>query len=152
VRSDTADGIRLLPKDTEATLAVTDSHGKEIGERKLKLSEWGTADGVVKIAADGPLGYYGMAVRSGGQKREVYGNFLVAAYRRPDFRVDANLAGESSVAGVRLAGIVTGKYLFGAPMGGRPVRWAYSRQRLHDVPRRVSERFPEERWAFLDEG
>ena len=32
------------------------------------------------------------------------GSFLVAAYRRPDFRVDANLAGESSLAGDQAQG------------------------------------------------
>ncbi len=75
-------------------------------------------------------------MKAAGQSREVYGDFLVAAYRRPDFRVDANLAGESSLAGVKLAGVVTGKYLFGAAMGGRPVQWTYTRQIAAPFPAR----------------
>jgi uncharacterized protein YfaS (alpha-2-macroglobulin family) len=76
----------------------------------------------------------------------------VAAYRRPDFRVDAELAGETSLAGVKLKGVVTGRYLFGAPMAGRDVHWKFSRQRLMTVPPPVLERFPLEPYAFLDGG
>jgi uncharacterized protein YfaS (alpha-2-macroglobulin family) len=74
----------------------------------------------------------------------------VAAYRRPEFRVDVNLAAESSLAGVELKGVVAGRYLFGAPMAGRPIRWTLSRAPLASVPAAVAERFPEERWVFLD--
>ena len=37
-----------------------------------------------------------MTVKSAGSKREIFGEFLVAAYRRPDFRVDTSLAHESN--------------------------------------------------------
>jgi len=40
----------------------------------------------------------------------------VAAYRRPDFRVDVNLAGAPNIAGTALDGTITARYLFGAPM------------------------------------
>ena len=78
------------------------------------------------------------------------GRFLVAAYRRPDFRVDANLAGESSLAGARLKGVVTGRYLFGAADGRPRRRWTYTRAPLAYGARVVTDAFPLDRYVFLD--
>ena len=58
--------------------------------------------------------------------RSVHGSFLVAAYRRPDFRVDVALTGDQPIAGDPLKGVVTARYLFGAPMGARPVTWTFT--------------------------
>ena len=57
----------------------------------------------------------------------VSGSFLVAAYRRPDFRVDVTLTGDSTIAGDPLKGVVTARYLFGAPMEKRPTHWTFTR-------------------------
>jgi hypothetical protein len=51
----------------------------------------------------------------------------VAAYRRPDFRVDATLASDPQVLGATLQGGVDAKYLFGSALGSRPVRWFFRR-------------------------
>ena len=78
-------------------------------------------------------------------KKTVTGSFLVAAYRRPDFRVDVTLTGDSRIAGDPLNGVVTARYLFGAPMGKRPAHWTlhahaglFGARRDHrQVPRRA---------------
>ena len=71
------------------------------------------------------------------------GEFLVAAYRRPDFRVDLALSASEPVAGNKLQGTVTARYLFGAPMASQPVRWTYSKNPLFDAPPAVTEHFPD---------
>src|SRR6185503_20927535 len=104
----------------------------------------------LRLPAEGALGHYDVAATVAGHPQPLHGSFLVAAYRRPEFRVDANLAAESSLAGVTLKGVLGGRYLFGAPMSGQPVRWTFSRAPVLAVPAAVAERFPEERWTFLD--
>jgi hypothetical protein len=151
LRSDTARGIVLLPAGTKVALTLTDSQGDERDKRTVALGEWGSAEWTVTLPAEAPLGHYQVSAKVEGQEREVVGTFLVAAYRRPDFRVDVNLAGESTLAGVGLKGVIEGRYLFGAPMSGRPVRWTYSKAPQYDVPAVVSERFASERWVFVDE-
>ena len=151
LRSDTARGIVLLPAGTKVDLSLKDSQGDERDKRTVALGEWSSAEWTLTLPAEAPLGRYQVAARVEGQEREVYGGFLVAAYRRPDFRVDANLAGESTVAGVGLKGVVEGRYLFGAPMSGKAVRWTYSRAPRYDVPPAIAERFPVERWVLVDE-
>ncbi|MGE0454721.1 MAG: MG2 domain-containing protein [Vicinamibacteria bacterium] len=150
LRSDTNLGMKLLPPATVAEVTVIDTQATEIDKRKLTLGEWGGADWTLKLPDDGPLGTYAITLTVEGQNRAIDGQFLVAAYRRPDFRVDANLASETSVAGSTLKGLVDARYLFGAPMAKRPVSWTLARQPLFEVPTPIADAFPAERWAFLD--
>src|SRR5262249_1926401 len=46
--------------------------------------------------------------------------------------------------------VVNGRYLLGAPMSGRDVRWTYWRQPLESVPDVITDAFPLDRYAFLD--
>ncbi len=151
LRSDTAEGIRLLDAGSALEVVVRDSQGEERDKRTLALSEWSSADWTYRLPDEAPLGGYLVRATVAGQQQSVSGSFLVAAYRRPDFRVDANLAGESSLAGVKLKGVVGGRYLFGAPMAGRDVRWTYSRSVLDTVPSAITDAFPLDRYALLDE-
>ena len=64
-------------------------------------------------------------------RKSVSSSFLVAAYRRPDFRVDVTLTGATSnpLAGDKLRGVVNARYLFGAADAGTP-----GDVELHGVP------------------
>jgi uncharacterized protein YfaS (alpha-2-macroglobulin family) len=86
------------------------------------------------------------------RKKMVFGSFLVAAYRRPDFRVDVTLTGDSAIAGDPLKGVVTGRYLFGAPMAKRATHWTFTRTPVWNAPSAITEKFPEERWTFVGVG
>lgn len=81
--------------------------------------------------------------------KSVNGSFLVAAYRRPDFRVDVTLGGDPLIAGTPLKGVVAARYLFGAPMGRRPAHWTFSKTPVFDAPSAISAKFPEARWVFV---
>jgi uncharacterized protein YfaS (alpha-2-macroglobulin family) len=149
LRSDTPDGMVLPSSGEKAQIEVRDSQNQQVDKRTVTLSEWGSADWVWKVPAQGSLGEYRVSASVEGRKRTVEGDFLVAAYRRPDFRVDVNLASESPLAGSRLKGTISARYLFGAPMAGRPVRWAFSRRPSHDVPKAITQRFSDDQWVFL---
>src|SRR5690606_8575189 len=80
-----------------------------------------------------------------------HGSFLVAAYRRPDFRVDVTLSG-GAIAGDPLTGNITARYLFGAPIGARPVSWKYTKSRSYGAPDAITERYGDDRWIFVGRG
>ncbi|MCM2257002.1 MAG: MG2 domain-containing protein [Vicinamibacteria bacterium] len=151
LRSDTATGMKLLPAGTEAKVTVENSQSDEVFSETLKLNEWSSGELKVDVPASGPLGNYSVKVEVEGQERQVYGSFLVAAYRRPDFRVDANLAAPEVVAGAKLAGVVSGRYLFGVPMAEKEARWTLSKRALREPSEAVQERWQQERWAFFGE-
>ena len=74
-------------------------------------------------------------------QRTVRGSFLVAAYRRPEFRVDATLRGDPGAGRARRSrASVNARYLFGAPMANRPVAWTYSRTPFLQAPAGVLNR------------
>jgi len=151
LRSDTAKGMTLMPAGTKAEVVVEDSRGGEQDKRTVTLSEWGSADWVFAIADPAPMGHWSITVKVEGQHGDVGGGFLVAAYRKPDFRVDTVLMGADPLAGATLRGVITGRYLFGGAMGGKAVRWTYTRSALWEVPEAVSDRYPTEQYAFLKE-
>ena len=110
------------PSGTDVFLTVRDSRNRVVDERTIKVNAWSSGEWTFTLPADGALGNY--AVRAvlasdrpkAGTKPEpnaapakkrsieeedgvpwnktVRGSFLVAAYRRPDFRVDVTLTGD----------------------------------------------------------
>lgn len=151
LRSDTPSGMQLLPAGTQAEVVVMDSHDKEVDKRNVALNEWSSAEWTFKVPTDGVLGDYRISAKVAKVRLSTSGEFLVAAYRRPEFRVDVTLGPSPSIAGTKLAGTITGRYLFGAPMSSRPVTWTYAKVPVYTVPRAIAERYPEEQWTFLGE-
>lgn len=150
-RSDTPTGMQLLPAATKIDIAVHDSHNNAIQTQSIPLNAWSSGEWTFKLPPDAPLGSY--YVTGSWKSRVVFRrDFLVAAYRRPEFRVDVGLTSNSSVAGTKLNATLTGRYLFGGAMQNAPVRWSYTKQLAYDVPSKITDRFPLERWAFLGIG
>ncbi|RPJ76305.1 MAG: hypothetical protein EHM24_02540, partial [Acidobacteria bacterium] len=178
LRHNTADGIRLLPPGTRVAVTVRDSRNHPVDERTIALTDWSSAEWTMTLPRDGALGDYSLrAVLEADRPRpktaeerdrtaepgpeddefvpyekSVQASFLVAAYRRPDFRVDVTLAGASAapaIAGDRLQGVISARYLFGAALGARPVSWRYSAARGYGAPQVVTAKFAPDRWVFV---
>jgi uncharacterized protein YfaS (alpha-2-macroglobulin family) len=166
LRSNTPAGVRLLPQSTAVEVWVKDDAAKTIDRRTITVNAWSAADFSFTVPADGSLGRYAVHARLAGAAaarpaadppdeavREpsdsVTGSFLVAAYRRPDFRVDVKLDGDSRIAGDPLNGVVTARYLFGASMGARPLNWTFTRTPVFGAPAAIVDKFPSERWTFV---
>jgi uncharacterized protein YfaS (alpha-2-macroglobulin family) len=151
LRSDTPAGMQLLAAGAPLEIVVRDSHDKEVDKRTVALGAWSSADWTWSVPADAALGNYRVSGSVKGQRLQTGGEFLVAAYRRPEFRVDVTLTAPTSIAGTKLSGTITGRYLFGAPMSSRLVKWTYRRDPVTEVPAKIADRFPEEQWRFLGE-
>jgi alpha-2-macroglobulin len=175
LRHNAPDGIQLLQAGTPIFVSVHDGQNRVVDERTIKVNAWSSAEWTLTLPAEGTLGNYNVRVileadkpkpRSAEQLRPgetpgrraddyvpyykvVNGSFLVAAYRRPDFRVDVALTGDQPIAGSFLKGVITARYLFGAPMGTRPMTWNLTRSPLGDAPAAVHAQFPEDRWLFV---
>ena len=175
LRQNTPAGIRLLRRGTPVSIALRDSQYRLVDERTVLVNEWSSAEWKTTIPADASLGHYSVRAVLESEKpkakapedvepgdtpgpelddtvpyeKAVRGSFLVAAYRRPDFRVDVTLKGQGAVAGEPLQGTITARYLFGSPIGARPVKWAFTRVEVTAAPPAVYEKFSEDRWAFV---
>ncbi len=166
VRADTPVGVRLLPEGTRLLVRLHDSRDRMVDERTISVNTWSSAEWTWTVPATSTLGNYSLEVEwpattatttpvvpvtdesAGGWLRTISSNFLVAAYRKPDFRVDATLTADSPIAGATLQASATAQYLFGSPLASRPIRWTVTRQPEMAVPAAIRERFPEERFDF----
>jgi hypothetical protein len=175
LRHNTPTGIRLLPANTPVLMTVRNVQNRVVDERVVRMSNWSSAEWTLTLPQEGTLGNYSVRAilesdrpkpkepedRQPGVTpspsddeevsylKAVHGSFLVAAYRRPDFRVDVSLAGKDAVAGDPLKGVVTARYLFGASMGARPVTWRYSKSPAYSAPSSITEKFGDDRWVFV---
>jgi alpha-2-macroglobulin len=175
LRQNTPSGVRLFPAGTPVVLTIRDSQNRKVDERTVKLTAWSSADWTMTLPQDGALGYYSLrAVLESDRpkpkapeerrrqfepseeqdeyvhyEKSVHGSFLVAAYKRPDFRVDVTLTGDTVIAGDPLKGVVTARYLFGPAMIARPVTWSFSKTPGYGAPRPITDKFQEDRWLFV---
>ena len=156
VRVDTPTSKALLPPGTPLDVVVHDGRGREIDRRSVRVNRWSSAEWTWDVPAEAALGYYQIdMVRAGassttngyGPSTNVAGRFLVAAYRQPDFRVETALSGDPPVLGSSLRGTVDAKYLFGAALGSRLVRWQLSRVPVLTAPAALRERYRESQYA-----
>jgi uncharacterized protein YfaS (alpha-2-macroglobulin family) len=175
LRHNTPSGIRLLAQGTPVVMTVRDTQNRVVDERVVRMTPWSSAEWTMKLPGDGMLGNYSLRAvleadrpkpkapedrRPGAvpspqadefvpYEKAVHASFLVAAYRRPDFRVDVSLTGANAIAGDPLKGVVTARYLFGASMGARPVTWKYSKSPGYSAPAAIADRFSDDRWVFV---
>ena len=202
LRHNAPSGIALLPAGTPVIITVRDSQNRVVDERTVRVNNWSSAEWTMTLPADGALGNYSLrallesdrprpapanARRGAAQaeseddyrlhQKSVHGSFLVAAYRRPDFRVDVTLTGAGAdpvgaglpapskvegpgpskvegsrpIAGDSLKGVITARYLFGASIGERPVAWKFDASAGFDAPAAITDKFPDDRWVFVGE-
>ncbi len=175
LRHNTPAGVKLLPAGTAVVVKTLDTHNKVVDERTIKVGAWSSADWALTLPGEGALGNYILRafLESDRPKdtpkrqpnpeepeaedeadgvpwnKTVTGSFLVAAYRRPDFRVDVTLSGDPLIAGAQLNGVVTGRYLFGAPMVKRPTHWTFTKSPLSSAPEAITTKFSTDRWVFV---
>jgi uncharacterized protein YfaS (alpha-2-macroglobulin family) len=175
LRHNTPAGIRLLAAGTPVVISVRDGEDRAVDTRTVKVNVWSSAEWTMTVPKEGALGGYSVravlesdmpkpkapeALRPGqtpGPRNDDYvpyekavrASFLVAAYRRPDFRVDVTLGADSLLSGNTLNGTIAAKYLFGASMGPRPVKWTFTRSVAYDVPKPIREKFGESTWDFI---
>ncbi len=165
VRSDTPTGMRLLPAGATLEVRTHDARNQVVDRRSVTVGRWSSVEWSWTVPAEATLGNYRVQAMLPGAERpegndvterepngawlkEVTGSFLVAAYRKPDFRVDTTLAAGRATAGDAMQASVEARYLFGTSLGPRPVRWALSRSIDLSVPAAVQERYPGDRYAF----
>lgn len=170
LRRDTPNGIQLIAPGTPLYVVVKDTRDRVVDRRTVTMNAWSAAEWVTRLPGDGALGDYRVSVSADQTALDpptpkpeeledpewtppgakvVHGGFLVAAYRRPDFRVDTTLAGDTSVAGSPLKAVVAARYLFGATMGTRPVAWSFTRTPVYQPPAAIINKFPASRFAFI---
>ncbi len=135
----------LFDPGTSVQMDLIDPKGKVKESRAVNLSSMSSADGVFVIPGEAALGRYEISISFGGEQK-IYGSFLVAAYRKPDFRVSVDLSKKEGEAS--LEGKLSARYLFGAPLSGGDVKYHFQGRVSNGLPDELTKLFPGENWNY----
>lgn len=118
-----------VPNGEEMKLTVRDARNEVLLDSVMRLSPFGSAHLSLDLPGNAPLGYYGtlLSVRSGkGWTTVHYGSFRVESFRPAEFDVTASTDTSHYVVGDSVSGLLSSRYLFGAPVRHGAVRWRFS--------------------------
>jgi len=116
---------------TDDTVSVTieDPNSANIFTKDLPLSPRGTFNGELEIAETAPLGSYRIAAEVGGGSAG--GNFEVAEYKKPEYKVTVSAPGKFVQAGQKTNFSVDARYFFGSPVANAEVKYYIYRSRYY---------------------
>ncbi len=116
------DDVRYsLPGREDASARIYDVTGETVYEDELALDEFGAFHDELELAEGAPLGDYNIEVAFGGET--FYSNFLVTAYRPPEFEALVTPEQEELLAGQSTHADVEVRYFFGGPVADANVEW-----------------------------
>lgn len=107
----------LLPPGPEPlAVEVKDPYGRLVAHLADKPNAYGSLGGELTLSPQARLGQYQIVVKTGGQEIAA-GNFRVASFRPPEFKVNLDTPAQGLGARAQSAE-VRADYLFGAPVAG----------------------------------
>jgi uncharacterized protein YfaS (alpha-2-macroglobulin family) len=135
------DSIRNAPVKVQ----LRDPRDNPLDEATLVSNDLGSVAGSFKLPTEGMLGAYTLVLTC--QNRAAFQTFTVAAYRKPEYKVDVKPAQKRYLAGQELHFAVDTAYYFGAPVPQASVQWVVRR---NTSPFNWSS--PEDRWFYGGDG
>lgn len=104
----------VLVANAPCRVEVRDAKENVLQSEMMTTNALGTLSGQTNLPAEGVLGPYSVVVTQ--NKDSVYGQFTVAEYRKPEFKVSVSPAAPRYLAGEKAAFLVQAAYYFGAPL------------------------------------
>ncbi|MBN2007401.1 MAG: Ig-like domain-containing protein [Anaerolineae bacterium] len=125
VRQKKEDGYALPSRSTVVMLTLQDSMSNVVYSDTLPLSELGSLDGFVQLPSTALLGQYRLEIATldGVSLPDWGADFLVAAYRKPEFETMVTLDYAGVLQGETVRALVQSTYLFGGPVGRASLSW-----------------------------
>jgi uncharacterized protein YfaS (alpha-2-macroglobulin family) len=112
-------------------LEAPDGKKRDLGRRSLDA--FATFALPVTLPKDAPLGTYTVRA-SAGLGEEIIGNFRVAEFKAPNFKVDLTLDHDIVARGTTVAAHARNAYLFGAPLAGASTKFTVTRSPVDFTP------------------
>ncbi|MBD2037584.1 alpha-2-macroglobulin family protein [Leptolyngbya sp. FACHB-321] len=148
-------GALKQDKNARYTLTLRDSNGQETSLGTQTTNEFGTFSKEWTVAKNQPLGYYAILAKN-DRGVEITGEFRVAEFKPPNFKVALTLEGSKPVepsnatqnspaetqnfdaiatVGQTITAKTQSNYLFGSPVEGGKVNYYVTRKQAEFVPK-----------------
>lgn len=129
-------GATLLPPTPgPVRIEVRDPRDTLVWAGETRSSDLGAFDGTFQLSPEAATGLHTLAADVGGERHEA--TFSVAAYRKPEYRVDVQPERDAYTRGEAGWFRIEARYFFGAPVVGATVQYTVLRSPL---------------WPWMEEG
>lgn len=125
-----------IKQDKNASYKVTvlnpDGQKTDLGTQST--NEFGTFSLELPLRNNQPLGYYSIQAK-GKSGREISGDFRVAEFKPPNFKVELNLDKEFAIGEQQVEAKAASNYLFGSPVEGGKAQYYFTRSQADFKPK-----------------
>ncbi|HLO84081.1 MAG TPA: alpha-2-macroglobulin [Nostocaceae cyanobacterium] len=137
-------------KNAEYQLTLVSPDGKKTALGRKNTNEFGTFSLELPIAKNQSLGYYTITAK-GQDGREISGEFRVAEFKPPNFKVKVDVNKEFAFVEDKIDAKVESNYLFGSPVEGGEVKYFVTRQQTNFTPKGWEEFSFGRQWFWPEE-
>ncbi|MFB2769368.1 alpha-2-macroglobulin [Pelatocladus sp. BLCC-F211] len=137
-------------KNSAYQLTLINSNGQKTDLGTKTTNEFGTFSVELPINKTQPLGYYTIQAQ-GKNGKEITGEFRVAEFKPPNFKVELNLDQEFALINQKVEANATSNYLFGAPTEGGKAKYFVTRQQANFIPQGWEEFSFGKQWFWPEE-
>lgn len=132
----------------QVTLVSPNGQTTDLGTKTT--NEFSTFSLELPIAESQPLGFYTIQAK-GRNGQEIAGEFRVAEFKPPNFKVDLKLNQEFAVIDDKIDVQVGSNYLFGSPVEGGEAKYFVTRQQTNFIPKGWEEFSFGRQWFWPEE-
>ncbi|AFZ22970.1 large extracellular alpha-helical protein [Cylindrospermum stagnale PCC 7417] len=132
----------------QVSLVNPDGQKTDLGTQTT--NEFGTFSLELPIKTNQRLGYYNIQAK-GKEGKEISGEFRVAEFKPPNFKVELNLDKEFALIDEKVAAKAASNYLFGAPVEGGEAKYFITRQQANFIPKGWEEFNFGRQWFWPEE-
>jgi uncharacterized protein YfaS (alpha-2-macroglobulin family) len=132
----------------QVTLVNTNGKNTDLGTKTT--NEFSTFSLELPILKNQPLGFYTIKAK-GNKGQEISGEFRVAEFKPPNFKVDLQLNKEFAVIDDKIDVQVGSNYLFGSPVEGGEAKYFVTRQQTNFIPKGWEEFSFGRQWFWPEE-
>ncbi|MGI8502604.1 MAG: alpha-2-macroglobulin family protein [Hassallia sp.] len=137
-------------KNAVYQLTIINPDGQKTDLGTQTTNEFGTFSLEVPIKNNQKLGYYTIQAK-GKNGHEISGEFRVAEFKPPNFKVELALDKQFAAIGDKIAAKTASNYLFGSPVEGGKAKYFVTRNQTNFIPKGWEEFSFGRQWLFPEE-
>jgi len=126
-------GVIEQDKNVSYQVTLENPNGEKTDLGTQTTNEFGTFSLELPLSSSQPLGYYSIRAK-GKSGAEISGEFRVAEFKPPNFKVELNLDKEFVLSDDKIAATAQSNYLFGAPVEGGQAQYYVTRSQTNFTP------------------
>lgn len=143
-------GLLHQDKNISYQITLTNPDGKQVNLGEQITNQFGTFSLELPLAKNQPLGNYSLVAKAenGG---EIYGDFRVAEFKPPNFKVDLKLDQEFAFIDQKVTVNADSNYFFGSPVQGGKINYYVTRQKTDFIPKNWDKFNFGRQWFYPEE-